>query len=218
VPYIGTLRLTAAITRSLRERARAERASMQCALIAAFTKAMRVLKADADDTPLRVLSPVDLRRRLLDNSDHLAMCATGVVHQHHGAPDAGFWSRAREAARPFADVYFPAMLAQNVLASHALLATVNAAGDAKAVFAQAFGHDAVITNLGVVNLPKHYGTLALDAVWGPSVSVGVVGEQVVGVATFDDRLHLVHTSYAPVHGLLDTMLAEITTALADPAP
>jgi hypothetical protein len=70
-----------------------------------------------------------------------------------------------------------------------------------------------VTNLGIVDLPRKFGPLVLDAVWGPSVCVGLDGEQVVGATTFGRRLHLVHTSYAPIIGLLDQMAAEVTAAL-----
>jgi hypothetical protein len=212
-PHVKALRLTSAMTKGLRERARAEHTSVQSALVAAFTKAVCALTADAPREPMRVLSPVDLRRRLLGGSDHLAMCASGVVHPDDTSRDADLWSRARLAAQAFADIQSPARLAAQVLGAHAMLDTVNGVADAKAVFAQAFGNDAVITNLGVVDLPKRFGPLALDAVWGPSVAVGVVGEQVIGAATYHEQLHLVHTSFAPMRGLLDQMVVEIDAAL-----
>jgi NRPS condensation-like uncharacterized protein len=212
-PHVEALCLTSAMTHGLRERARAERTSVQSALVAAFTQAVCSLTADAPRQPMRVLSPVDLRRRLLGGSDHLAMCASGVVHPDDHSRDADLWSRAHLAAQAFADIQSPERLAAQVLGAHAMLDTVNGVADAKAVFAQVFGNDAVITNLGVVDLPKRFGSLALDAVWGPSVAVGVAGEQVIGAATYDDRLHLVHTSYAPMHGLLDRMVVEIGAAL-----
>lgn len=212
-PHVDALRLTSTMTHSLRERARAERTSVQSTLIAAFMRAMCFLNSGAQREP-RVLSPVDLRRRLLDGSDHLAMCASGVVHPDDGPRDASLWSRARHAGQAFADIDSPEVLAERVLSAHALLDTVNGAADAKAVFAQAFANDAVITNLGVVGLPKRFGALALDAVWGPAVSVGVVGEQVIGASTFDGQMHLVHTSYAPVPGLLERIVEEFTQALA----
>jgi hypothetical protein len=216
-PHVEALRLTPAMTQGLRERARVERTSVQSALVAAFTAAVRFLTADAPREPMRVLSPVDLRRRLLGGSDHLAMCASGVVHPDDHSRDADLWTRARLAAQAFAEVQSPAGLAAQVLGAHAILNMVNGVADAKAVFAQAFGNDAVITNLGVVNLPNRFGPLALEAVWGPSVAVGVEGEQVIGAATFDDALHLVHTSYTPMRGLLERMVVEINVALSDMA-
>jgi hypothetical protein len=215
VPHVETLRLTLRMTRGLRERARAERTTVQSALVAAFMSAACRLAPDASSEPMRVLSPVDLRRRLLDGSDHLAMCASAVVLADDGPRNADLWSRARHAGRAFDGIESPAVLAGRVLGAHGMLDTLNATAEASAVFGQAFGHEAVVTNLGVVNLPKQFGPLVLEAVWGPSVAVGVVGEQVIGASTFNDQLHLVHTSYAPIPGLLDQMAAEITAALTD---
>jgi hypothetical protein len=214
-PHVEVLRLTSGITRGLRKRARVEGTSVQSALIAAFARATCCLAPDASREPMRVLSPIDLRRRLLDGSDHLGMCASAVVTADGGPHDADLWSRARDAGQVFAGIESPKILAERVLTAHELLNNVNATADAEAVFGQAFGHEAVVTNLGVVDLPKQFGPLSLDALWGPSVAVGVVGQQVIGAATFNDRLHLVYTSYAPVSGLLDQIAAEITAALTD---
>jgi hypothetical protein len=76
-----------------------------------------------------------------------------------------------------------------------------------------FGSEAAVTNLGIVALPEAFGALRLDAAWGPTVALGLVGGQVIGAATFNDRLHLVYTSYAPVTGLLDQIKAELSGAL-----
>ncbi|MFM0015102.1 hypothetical protein [Paraburkholderia sediminicola] len=95
------------------------------------------------------------------------------------------------------------------------MAGVKETAEAKTIFANMFGGDAALTNLGVVALPRVFGSLVLDAVWGPSVILGLVGEQVIGAVTFNDRLHLVHTSYAPITGLLDRMNAELLDALVN---
>ncbi|MEA3113889.1 MAG: hypothetical protein QOG58_3688, partial [Caballeronia sp.] len=160
-------------------------------------------------------SPVDLRRRLLDNSDHLGMCASAVVLADNGPGGADLWDRARHLGRGFAGLKSPSMLAEAVLASRDALAGVTETAEAKTVFATMFGNEAAVTNLGVVALPEVFGSLRLDAVWGPAVSLGLRGEQVIGAATFNDRLHLVHTSYAPVTGLLDQMKAELSGALGN---
>jgi NRPS condensation-like uncharacterized protein len=209
------LRLNSDMTRTLRERARTERTSVQSALVAALVAASYRLAPETCAEPMRITSPVDLRRRLLDNSDHLGMCASAVVLADDGPGRADLWSRARHLGRGFAGLKSPSTLAEAVLASHDVLAGVNETAEAKTIFANVFAGDAAVTNLGVVTLPQMFGSLVLDAVWGPSIAVGLVGEQVVGAATFNDRLHLVHTSYAPITGLLDQMNAELLGALAN---
>ena len=214
-PHVQALRLTSEMTRNLRARARTEHTSVQSTLVAALVTAMFHLAPGMCEEPMRIVSPVDLRRRLLDHSDHLAMCASGVVLADDGPRNADLWSRARHLGQAFEGLQSQTALAATVLGQHSMLAHVNGADQAKAVFADIFANEAVVTNLGVVNLPQTFGPLVLDAVWGPSVIVGLVGEQVVGATTFADRLHLVYTSYTPIIGLIDQIAAEITAALTN---
>jgi NRPS condensation-like uncharacterized protein len=213
-PHVEALRLTSDLTRTLRERARTERTSVQSALAAALAAATYRLALETRAEPMHIISPVDLRRRLLDNSDHLGMCASAVVLADDGADGADLWSRARHLGQGFAGLELSSTLAEEVLAGHDALAGVKETAEAKTIFANMFGGDAAVTNLGVVALPRVFGWLVLDAVWGPSVTLGLVGEQVIGVVTFNHQLHLVHTSYAPITGLLDQMKAELLDAVS----
>jgi hypothetical protein len=214
-PHIEALRVTSDMTRMLRERAGIERTSVQSALVAALAAASYRLAPEMCAEPMRIVSPVDLRRRLLDNSDHLGMCASAVVLADIGPGGADLWDRARHLGQGFSGLKSPSTLAEAVLASRDALAGVTETAEAKTVFATMFGSEAAVSNLGVVALPEVFGSLRLDAVWGPAVALGLVGEQVIGAATFNDRLHLVHTSYAPVTGLLDQMKAELSGALGN---
>jgi hypothetical protein len=214
-PHVEVLRLTSDMTRMLRERAGIERTSVQSALVAALIAASYRLAPETCAEPMRIISPVDLRRRLLDNSDHLGMCASAVVLADDGPGSADLWGRARHLGQGFAGLESPSTLAGAVLAATDALAAVNETAEAKTIFANVFAGDAAVTNLGVVALPQVFGSLVLDAVWGPAISVGLAGEQVIGAATFNDRLRLVHTSYAPIAGLLDQMAAELSDALTN---
>ncbi|MFM0015101.1 phthiocerol/phthiodiolone dimycocerosyl transferase family protein [Paraburkholderia sediminicola] len=84
-PHVEALCLTSDLTRTLRKRARIERTSVQSALAAALAAATYRLAPETCIEPMHIISPVDLRRRLLDNSDHLGMCASAVVLADDGA-------------------------------------------------------------------------------------------------------------------------------------
>ena len=49
----------------------------------------------------------------------------------------------------------------------------------------------------------------LESLWGPSVFVGMEGEQMIGAATLNGAIHLLHTSYTPIPKLLQTMGASL---------
>ncbi|MBP0594796.1 condensation protein [Paraburkholderia sp. LEh10] len=213
-PLVDAIALTASMTLDLRNRARAEGTTVHSALAACLAMASKHLAPGVDREYMRIVSPVDLRRRLLDDSDHLGLCTGGVVLVDDGPRDANLWARARHLGQAFVSIQSPEVLAGMVLGADGMAANISEPDEARALFLDKFPRDAVVTNLGVVNLPRQYGPLKLESLWGPAVSMGVVGEQVVGAVTFNNQLHLLHTSFEPVEGLLEEMLAEFWVALA----
>src|SRR5260370_8393134 len=62
----------------------------------------------------------------------------------------------------------------------------------------------MVSNLGVLPFEADFGDLRLEALWGPSVFVGIEGEQMIGAATVRGAIHLLHSSYTPIASLLET--------------
>jgi hypothetical protein len=214
-PHVEALRLTPDMTTCLRDRARAEGTTVQSALGAAFAAAITHLAPNEHLEPLRILSPVDLRRRLLDHSDHLAECASAVVLVDDCPRSHDLWTRARHLGQAFVNIQSPTTLAGKVLGTDAMLANVNTPAGMKPIIADVFGSEALLTNLGVVSLPLEYGPLSLRAIWGPAVGLGFIGEQTLGATTFDNQLHLLHTSFTPIPGLLQRIAVEVSAALTE---
>jgi hypothetical protein len=79
---------------------------------------------------------------------------------------------------------------------------MDVAGGAQ-LLAQGFPCELLLTNLGNLPIQFETGALKLKALWGPSVLMGFEGEQTVGVATTNDSLCLLHTSFAPIPSLLE---------------
>jgi hypothetical protein len=63
--------------------------------------------------------------------------------------------------------------------------------------------DMMVSNLGVPPVETVIGDFRLRSVWGPALFVGLEGEQLVGVATVDDAIHLLHASYSAIPSLLE---------------
>jgi hypothetical protein len=59
----------------------------------------------------------------------------------------------------------------------------------------------MISNLGILPFEADFGGLRLEAFWGPSVFVGIEGEQMIGAATVRGAIHLLHSSYTPIASL-----------------
>jgi hypothetical protein len=47
----------------------------------------------------------------------------------------------------------------------------------------------MVSNLGVLPLETSFGGFKLESLWGPSVLVGVEGEQMIGAATLNGVIH-----------------------------
>jgi hypothetical protein len=69
--------------------------------------------------------------------------------------------------------------------------------------------EGMVSNLGVLHFETSFGGFKLESLWGPSVFVGIEGEQMIGAATLNGAIHLLHTSYTPIPKLLQTMEATL---------
>jgi hypothetical protein len=93
-PRLEAVRLTREATRSLRERARSERSTVHGALCAALTAAASTLVPGWSDLPLRVFSPIDIRKRMLNGSEHFGACVTLYHPSRRFNRRENFWRKA----------------------------------------------------------------------------------------------------------------------------
>jgi NRPS condensation-like uncharacterized protein len=214
LPQVEAASLTRDTTQRLRERARAERTTLHGALCAAVTAAAAMSVPDWSEGSLRVFSPIDIRRSVLNGSEHLGVCLTAAVVEDESSTH-DFWSRARS----FSDRLEPARSIDGISARVGMMrdsvSRISTVQEAQEFFAQGFSSEILLTNLGAVEFRDSYGPLTLDALWGPSVTTGFAQGQTVGAVTTGGRLHLLHTSYEPAHGLLDRTSSFLNAALED---
>jgi hypothetical protein len=71
------------------------------------------------------------------------------------------------------------------------------------IAAAAFARDLMVSNLGQMPYESEFGTLKLEAVWGPTALQGLDGEQNVGIATTNGAIRLLHASYSLIPHLLE---------------
>ena len=213
-PRVEAVRLTRETTRSLRERARVERSTLHGALCAALTAAASTLVPGWSNVPLRVLCPIDVRRRMLNSSEHVGVCVTAIILDDESSTH-DFWSMARS----FSDRLEPAKSVEGISALvgmvHDLVSPISTVQQAQEFLAQGFSAEILLTNLGAVEFKDAYGPLTLHALWGPSVHTGFATGQTVGAVTVRDQLHLLHTGYEPASGLLGKASSLLNAALRD---
>lgn len=207
---VAVLKLDRDETGRLLETARAERASVHGALCAALAEAYAGSGRPVD-AGTRLLTPIDVRRRLFEGDGGLAMYVNAIAV---GVAEAAlpFWERARVFSSRHEAMRSVEGVTAGVLAVDSAMQGVTSVDHAAAVWAQVFGAELLLSNLGDLGPSEHVGPLRLVSLWGPAVSMGLLGEQTIGAGTFDDRLHLLHASAQPVRGLLEGMVAALRRA------
>lgn len=210
-PTIELASLTISETARLRETARARSTTVHGALCAAFGGALREI--EHREHPLTILSPIDLRHRVLDGAEHLGLCMIGLPVIETDL-NADFWDRARAFSDVFNAFLVPDAMRQALAMMEGVAADLTTASEAMDAVASMFGGDILLSNIGDMRLPTRYGDLTLDAVWGPSVTLDLEGAQTIGVVTHNGSLRLVHTSYGPVPGLLAAAVAKLVAVAA----
>jgi hypothetical protein len=208
-PSVEFLTLDASESEGLVRLARSHGTTVHGALSAAMAAVLKHRLAPRDSGPLRIFSPIDIRRRLLGRSEHLCLCVAGNVIEDDPAADNG-WEKARHFSNALAPAKTSDHLLANVGVLEAAMRGVSTAGEAAALFASVLGAETVLTNLGRLDIRTDYGVLRLSALYGPFVSLGFDQEQCVGVCHLDGRIHLSYTSFDPRPAILQ----ELRIALA----
>jgi condensation domain-containing protein/phthiocerol/phthiodiolone dimycocerosyl transferase-like enzyme len=209
-PVVQGLHLAPALTASLRDRARQEGTTVQGALCSALTIAGRQMSADWRDSAVRIFSPINIRP-FLDVGESCGVFVSAATGSLDGQA-IGFWELARNAKAAIAI----GQARDGVLATLSAIGGVvgKGAGVAGAAdfAANAFAHEAMLTNLGVLTFDSRFGALKLESVWGPAVLTGMERTQTIGVATVNGSICLTHTSYTPPEGLLQAMRSVLVDA------
>jgi len=201
LPSVEALSLTPEMTRTLIERARKERTTVHGALCAAVVLAGRESSADWSDSPVRVMTPFNLRNELGIGEDCGLYVWAASVSLNPRTP-ADFSEIARFAKSSLAEKQSLRRVAKELEGlEQAMNSGIDVLGAAQ-VFAQVLPFELLLTNLGKLSVQFDTGSLRLKALWGPAVLMGFENEQTVGVTTANDSLCLLHIAHTPIRFLL----------------
>lgn len=195
-PQVQFLSLDKTESAILLQSARKHGSTIHGALSSAFASVLKRRLSPRDGGPLRIFSPIDVRRRLLDGTDHLGLCVAGMVTADDPDAQPG-WDKATHFTRSLEHAKTPDHVAAGVGALDMAMKDIETVSEAAGLFASIFGAEIVLTNLGRLCLRTDYGALRLEAIYGPFVNLGFEQEQCIGVCELDGRIHLAYTSFDP---------------------
>ena len=206
-PIVTTRTVVPTLARRLREVARFHDTTVHAALSVALARAVGALKGAID--PVRILSPVD-HRAAMGTEDECGFFAS--VGNTAVAPNGNaFWDEARKA-RAALEPFASAVAARQMIAAMAAHSAADDTPEGARRFLGAFDFDLTLTNLGVLPIAAKVGRHRIKSIVGPIVLASVEGEQVIGVATLEGRMQLVHTSVDPLDGLLELTEGQLEAA------
>jgi NRPS condensation-like uncharacterized protein len=210
---VSTAALTTEETAALRRRSHEEKTTVNSAVAAAVLACGSALVPGWETRTLRVHTPMQLRSFVPSQAEGVGNMLAPATTGHPGA-EQDLWT----AARSFTKTLAPFRETDSVMSSFALWGAVLKQGIGPAqlgdMLAAAAPHDVLLTNLGALGLPVHYGSLTLDALWGPSVFFGFEGEHTIGVNTLDGVLRLMHTSWSTGPALAEATRERLLAAIA----
>ncbi len=203
--------LSQELTRQLQERAREEGTTIHGIVCAAIAAAGREIDQRWRENPLRIFSPVDIRG-LIGVEDQCMDAFSKAVSVIETNSPTGLWDLARfirGTLLPFKTVEGNGPVLSAI--SGAMATNMNVEEGAKFNRA-AFSEDAMVSNVGLVPYSSDFGKVTVKSMWAPVMLRGHDPEQTIGVATINGSIHLVHTSWSPIPGLLESVEQKLAEA------
>lgn len=213
-PHVETLTIEAEMTRQLVARCRDEGTTMHGLITAAVLIAGRNLHKEWCERPVRVATPISIRGLDPSFEDTMGVFMIPARMIEDSPKNAQIWSMAvalRHELLPYVGRE-GGLIGLNLLSSVAGPSLSNEG--ALNLLTSVLPWDLLVTNLGRIDFKGQQSHLRVKSLWGPMVSSGLSGEQVIGVATLNDLLQLSYTTYQPINGLLTAVEQLLKQSLA----
>jgi NRPS condensation-like uncharacterized protein len=213
-PRVTARKLDETLTAILKERARREGTTVQGAICAALVLAGRKTSNTWRRQSVRVMSPVNARAHLGAGEACGLYLAGGMIPFQPGDSRV-FWELARFAKKELSPHQTFQSLYTSLHGLEAIMTKDMHVETAAQIAAAAFARDLMVSNLGQIPYESEFGTIKLEAVWGPTALQGLEGEQNVGIATTNGAIRLLHASYSLIPYLLENTESILSAACTD---
>lgn len=201
MPYVDGIKFTPEQTTALQHRTRLEGVTIHAALSAALAIAGRSLDESWRNSPLRIMSPAEVRD-LLGLQDQCMVSFAGGEISIPPEGSMGFWDLARFAKDGLSAVKSLESISITIDGQSKLVSTNLSVEQTDQFKRNVLNAQVMFTNLGRLPFDSNFGTLQLADLWAPCALRGIDREQTLGAVTVNGSLHLTHTSPEPIAGLL----------------
>ena len=186
-PRLQAWSLSKSETLSIINRCKKARTSVHSTICAAFLLATAALSTPINT--LKCLSPVDIRR-FISIDDDFGYYFVAVTTNHDVTPDTSLWDLAYSVKVQLNQKTAPKEVFAHLPGLEAFMSASPRHEDVVAMMEAVNDNDILVSNLGQLTIPQHYGELQLTAVYGPALTGHIKQDLVVGVATLGDLMSL----------------------------
>jgi hypothetical protein len=194
LPRILSWSMSVIDSQQLVKRCRQERTTVHAAICAAFLTAIAHQQHLELPATLSCLSPMNVRRCLdpvLGDDVGFYFHIVKMIHTLEASED--FWTGARSLKAQLNQGTLPETLFSGIPLRQGLVSMRPTPQQAQAAFIALHGADLMVTNLGQLSFPRYFGELELQAIYGPTVTLGNDPERVVGVSTVNEQIFFTFT-------------------------
>jgi hypothetical protein len=192
LPHVSAVGFDDDLTRRLVTRARAERTTVQSALVSAMSSA--IIESGRNEF-VRTLTPIDARTHLGVGDDVcLYISATRTAFTRHELTN--LWDMARTVGDQLAAARSVHTLLAASAATEQFIPINATTEDAEAFTIAGLSYEAFASNLGVLHIGAPQPVRPV-AIWGPAILGQIQNELSAGICTFNGQLRIVCASHDP---------------------
>ncbi|MGL5938897.1 MAG: condensation domain-containing protein [Waterburya sp.] len=186
-PQLISWSLPSSKTTSLIKRVRQEKTSIHGAVCAAFLLAIAKTKKLST---LKCQSPINVRKYLTPViEEDFGFYYSIKITEHYLKDSSNIWEIARSVKEQLKEQMHPEQMFATIPKRQALMNTKPNSSLIKQIFlADENSYDLIVSNLGYLSFPQHYGTIELKNIYAPMVMTHVPDDLVVGVTGFGSEI------------------------------
>jgi hypothetical protein len=183
--YMLHWKLGTAETASLMTKCKANGVTVHAALCVAFLDAFRFVNGNTAHG--KVISPVDIRRFISEiKDDHLFAFAPIAELSIDKSTAAGFWLKAKKLKDGLANKIAAMKVYELLVMSEYFHASVSKM--IKFLKVTEGTHDVTLSNMGRLNIPQHYHTFNVSAVYSPTLAFPWRNSNTAVISTFNGEM------------------------------
>ena len=199
-PQVFEHTLSETFTTAIIDKVKQKGSTVNAILSAALVVTGKKLAASWKNNQVRLVVPVSIRQALGIAED----CGLYITKKTIGfQPDElDLWTMASKVNAEISGINSPEAVAAETAAIRQLLFSPMGIQDISNILQADVGREIMVSNIGRTAYPTQIGTIKINAMWGPIALSGSSGDQTVGIATINGKMHLLQVSRIPIPGLL----------------